>query len=71
VDTALSDRQTFELVDFIRMDVGEDPAKGAILTGRTEDAQSIDLHLTPAAVARLETFLVRANMEQPKRQPSH
>lgn len=64
-------RNTIEFIDFFRMILSVDLTEGVTVTGRTRDGTEVELGLTAEALAKLEAFIARANLEQAKRQPSH
>ncbi|TCR65658.1 hypothetical protein [Bosea sp. BK604] len=60
-----------EIVDFSEMALSADPLEGAVIAGRGADGKPIELYLSGHALARLEAFLARANLEQAKHHSSH
>lgn len=58
-----------EVLDVKQMVVSSDPAAGAVITLQIAGERIVDLHLPPHALAKLEAFLAKANMEQAKHQP--
>lgn len=58
-----------EVIDVKQMMVSADPLEGAIITLEIVGEQRVDMHLSPHALAKLEAFLARANVEQAKHVP--
>ncbi|TCR65668.1 hypothetical protein [Bosea sp. BK604] len=58
-----------EVIDVKQMMVSADPSEGAVITVEIVGEQLVDIHLSPHALAKLEAFLARANVEQAKHVP--
>jgi hypothetical protein len=60
-----------EIVDVKQMIISTDPAEGATITVEVVGEQNLDMHLPAHVLAKLESFLARANAEQANRHVLH
>jgi len=60
-----------KFVDLFEMALSMDLLEGAVIKGRVSDGSEIEVQFSARALAKLESFLVHANVEQAKHHSSH